>query len=62
MIPTFAAATIVGAAIIWAGIASTGWLRILALIFGAGVALISVFSIIASVWGKYVGFNWHFTP
>jgi hypothetical protein len=62
MIPTFAAATIVGAAMIWAGIATTGWLRILALVFGTLVALISVFSVIAANWGKYIGFNWHFTP
>lgn len=63
MIPVFVVAALVaGAAILISGAMTSGWLRISLVTFWALVAIIGVGSLKFAMWGKYVGFPWHFTP
>lgn len=63
MIPTFIAATVLGVlAVVGSVNLASLWLRILLIVLGSIVGLIGILSLSLSVYGKYVGFNWHFTP
>jgi len=64
MIPTFIVSFILGIAIIVVSgaLISSGWLKIPLIILGILIAIIGIGSIVMTIWGKYVGFQMHFTP
>lgn len=63
MIPTFIAAVVVALVIIVvSGAFTSAWIRIPLIVLGVLVGFISAASIGFALWGKYLGFPWHFTP
>ncbi len=62
MLPVLALAALVGVALIVGGIALlAGWALALVVVLGALVALTALGSLGFFLWGKVVGFGWHFT-
>lgn len=63
MVPAFAVATMVG----FAGVALAptvvgGWAAIALIVLFCIIGLIGASSLGFFLWGRYLGFSWHFTP
>ncbi len=62
MMPLLEVAALAGLAVVAVGFGLlSGWALALAVAFGALVALTAIGSLGFFLWGRYLGFGWHFT-
>lgn len=63
MTPAFAVVALAGVVLAIGGASwLSGWALALTVALGAIVALVAIGSLGFFLWGRYVGFGWHFTP
>ncbi len=62
MVPALAVGLLAGLGLVASGVSLlSGWALALTVAFGALVALTAIGSLGFFLWGRYLGFGWHFT-